>query len=170
MVTGQRTPRWGMCMRSLDKKKRILILAITIVFLAIVVGLIFFFVRRNRSAVSEQQTSTAPPSEIVQKVGQLIELPSDEEPSVAIVKDVEKLKDQEIFRKAKNGNYLLIYVKARRAYLYDNERHILVDVAPVSLTNNGIPEALPSPRATPSSVPALPTATPTTPASSPEAE
>jgi hypothetical protein len=69
----------------------------------------------------------------VEKVSKLILLPTDEEPTVATVTNLEDLKDQPFFTNAKVGYKVLIYTKAKKAILYDPERNILVEVAPLSL-------------------------------------
>jgi len=65
-------------------------------------------------------------------VGRIIVLPNDEEPTVATVTDPEKLRDQVFFANAKAGDKVLIYTKARKAYLYDPIAGKLVEVAPIT--------------------------------------
>ncbi len=69
---------------------------------------------------------------LIERVGKLIVLPQGEEPTVATVSDPEKLKDQVFFANAKVGDKVLIYTKARKAYLYDPEGDILLEVAPIT--------------------------------------
>lgn len=71
-------------------------------------------------------------NELIQKVGKLIVLPKGEEPTVATVSDPAKLKDQVFFANAQIGDKVLIYTKARKAYLYDPEGDILLEVAPIT--------------------------------------
>lgn len=71
--------------------------------------------------------------EIIEKVGKLIELPTDEEPTVATISDKEKLKDQPFFAKAKNGDKVLIFANAKKAILYDPVANKIIDVAPVNI-------------------------------------
>lgn len=52
------------------------------------------------------------------KIGRTMELPSGEQPSLATVSDKNKLKGQDFFSRARNGDKLLIYSKARKAILY----------------------------------------------------
>src|SRR5438046_244646 len=51
------------------------------------------------------------------QVSQLVELPN-EQPTVATVSDASKLKGQQFFSKAQNGDKVLIFPTARRAVLY----------------------------------------------------
>src|ERR1017187_9086354 len=57
---------------------------------------------------------------LINRVGQLIDLPKDEKPTVATVSDIKKLKDQPFFANAKNGDKVLIYTSAKKAILYDS--------------------------------------------------
>ncbi len=71
-------------------------------------------------------------------MGRLITLPEGEEPTVATITDIEKLKDQTFFQKAKNGDKVIIYTNAKKAILYDPIARKIIDVAPVNI---GTPSA-----------------------------
>lgn len=74
--------------------------------------------------------------ELVAKVGRHIVLPEGEEPAMAEIKDAEMLaKDQPFYKDARNGDKVLIYFKAQKAYIYDPVRDVLVNVGPVVLQN-----------------------------------
>lgn len=76
--------------------------------------------------------------ELVGKLSKLVVLPADEEPVVATVTDKEKLKDQPVFARAENGDKILIYSKAQKAYIYRPSTNLLVDVVPVNIGNQQI--------------------------------
>lgn len=83
----------------------------------------------------------------MEEVGKLIDLPTGEEPTLATVTGIEKLRSQPFFQRAKNGDKVLIYAQARKAYLYDPVAKKILDVAPI---NPGTPSASPaSPSASP---------------------
>jgi hypothetical protein len=65
----------------------------------------------------------------VEAVSQLIELPMDEVPTLATVSDSSKLANQPLFAKAQPGDKVLLYPKAKKAYLYRPVTNKLVDVA-----------------------------------------
>ena len=73
--------------------------------------------------------------QLTEKLSKLVVLPEGEEPVVATVTDREKLKDQPVFAKAENGDKILIYAKAQKAYIYSPTKNVLVDVVPVNIGN-----------------------------------
>lgn len=70
---------------------------------------------------------------LVEEIGKLMELPKDEEPTVALVNDVERLKSQSFFQNAKNGDKVLIYTTAKKAILYRPSEGKVIEVAPVTI-------------------------------------
>jgi len=74
-------------------------------------------------------------SQLLNKVGQLIVLPDNEQPTVATVTDLAALKDQPFFEKAEVGDKVLIYTKGKRAILYRERQNKIVEVAPVNIGN-----------------------------------
>lgn len=72
----------------------------------------------------------------IAEVAKLMELPAGENPTVAAITDVAKLRSSEngnlpIFQKAKNGDVLIIY--STKAILYDPIKKVIVDVANVNI-------------------------------------
>jgi hypothetical protein len=80
-----------------------------------------------------QKAQSAEVASLVTQVGKLIDLPMGEDPTVATVTDISKLKDQPFFNKAKNGDKVLIYTNAKKAILYDPIANKIIDVAPVNI-------------------------------------
>ncbi len=70
--------------------------------------------------------------QIVDEVSKLIDIPSDVEPTVATIVDIDALRAQNPFyNKAENGDYLI--VTSDRAILYSASLRIILDVVPVQL-------------------------------------
>jgi hypothetical protein len=73
---------------------------------------------------------------LLEEVGKLMELPTDEEPTIATVMDKELLKDQAFFTKAENGDKLIVYIGSKKAILYRPSIKKIVDFAPIIMDNN----------------------------------
>ncbi len=77
-------------------------------------------------------TSQIEAGEVIGKVSKLMVLPPHEVPSVATISDAGKLPRQKFFARAKNGDKVLIYARAKTAILYDPEKGIIVAVSPLN--------------------------------------
>lgn len=114
------------------------VLIILIIALAASIPSIYFYSQYQKTQKLLQDPSLYAKEEqdkLVARVGKLIELPADEQPTIAIIADREKLKDQPLFGNAKNGDKVLIYLKARKAILYDPAANKIVDVGPVNISS-----------------------------------
>jgi len=96
----------------------------------------------NPTAVAQQDAQVT-----IAAVAKLIILPTGETPTVAVVQDITKLRDQTFFAHAKNGDKVLIYTIAKKAILYRPSINKIIDVAPVNLGSSS--GATPTPSAAP---------------------
>jgi len=74
-------------------------------------------------------------AELLQKVGKLMALPQNEEPTIAVVADLAPLQSQAFFRNARVGDIVLMYKKSLRAILYDPDLDKIQEVAPITVSN-----------------------------------
>ena len=118
------------------RKKPVLITLILLLVAATAAPSVYFY--KKYTALS----STLPGNNqkedlqtIISKVSKLILLPTGENPTVMTVTDKEKLSGQEFFTNAKNGDRVLIYEKAKKAFLYDPIADKIIEVGPVLLTS-----------------------------------
>ncbi|HYK09122.1 MAG TPA: hypothetical protein VEW42_06535 [Candidatus Eisenbacteria bacterium] len=124
--------------RRLQTHHWLMITFLVVALIAITAGAYYFNqynslnnILKNPNVAVEKQTK-----ELVGLVSKLMVLPTDEQPTIATVTDAAKLKDQAFFKNAKNGDKVLIYVKARKAILYRQSSNMIVDVAPVNISQN----------------------------------
>lgn len=68
------------------------------------------------TTANEQQVD--PKTQVVEAVAKRITLPTDEDPVLATVTDSEKVKTQEFFEDAQNGDKILMYRTNKKAFLY----------------------------------------------------
>lgn len=120
-------------MKKFLKPKLFLFFFLFLIMLGSVGTAVFFYMnyqklKKNPELISQQEVKS-----VSQAIGQFMELPTDEEPTLATVTDQEKLKDQDFFKKAQNGDKVLIYTKAQKAILYRPSTNKIIEFAPLTL-------------------------------------
>lgn len=122
-------------------RKRFLAAVISMLALFAVIisiGLAFnFYLKAQRLESQMRSGEESEVQKVVTEVGNLMILPKDEDPTVATISDVEKLRGQAFFADAKNGDKVLIYAKAEKAILYDPVQKKIVAVAPLNNAKTG---------------------------------
>ena len=116
--------------------KKNVILALAVVTIGSAGSSYYFYneasaLKKDPNKVTREETI-----DLVAQVGKLIVLPEGEIPTVVTVADLEKLKDQPFFAKAKTGDKVLIYTNAKKALLYDVKNNKIVEVAPINIGNS----------------------------------
>ncbi len=131
--------------------KKYILPVLIVILIAVTACAIYFYTKANPKTSSET-VSQSDDQMILDRVKKLILLPEGEVPTIATVSNLEKLKGQAFFDKAKIGDRVLMYIKAQKAYLYDQVNNRILEVAPISLENTA-PTPPPQPTATPISTP-----------------
>ncbi len=72
--------------------------------------------------------------QVAAAVRKLMDVPTSPLPTLATVTEKEKLQEQVFFKKAENGDKVLIYVAEGKAILYRPSIHKIIDVAPIKPT------------------------------------
>jgi hypothetical protein len=100
-------------------------------------GSSYYFYSQNNAAQKLLKDPTAASKEEIKKVtlalSKFMDLPVDEEPTLATVLDKEKIKDQPFFAKAENGDKVIIYTKSGKAILFRPSTGRIIDIAPINL-------------------------------------
>ncbi len=128
-------------------------------------GIVFGIVKLKPEILGIRTTiglSSAENDRVIMEVSRLIALPTDEKPIIATVDDLDKLKENIFFERAKQGDKFLIYVANKKAILYRPSEKRIIDVATINLdqeiirlqeetelVNTASPSATPKPTATP---------------------
>ncbi len=118
--------------------KKIVSIILVLIFLGLVGSTGYFFYQYQQLKKQYQNSSTAVSAQtqqIVDEVKKLMLLPKGEVPTVATITDVSKLRNQQFFVNATNGDKVLIYTNAKEAILYDPKENIIINVAPITLGN-----------------------------------
>ncbi len=96
--------------------------------------------KKNTGTITQEQANAEAKS-VVDEVKKLMDVPQGEEPTVATITDINKLKDQQFFSQAKNGDKVIVYTKAQKAILYDPVAKKIIDVAPVNISSSSAQES-----------------------------
>lgn len=112
--------------RGLINKKTILVVVLLVVIILAGLGVYVF---KQNSGKDSKTSSAAQITNLVQKVGKIIDLPTDETPTIATVSDITKLKGQAFFAKAQNGDKVLVFTKTKKAILYRPGANKIIEVA-----------------------------------------
>ena len=126
----------------ISKRKLFLNGVVVLLFFGLLSGFIWSFVRyqdvkeqidrlssqEGRAELAQQEISS-----LLDKIGQLIVLPKDENPLVATIQDAAALaEDQAFYKDAQNGDKLIVY--SDKAFIYREKDNRLVNVGPVFRT------------------------------------
>lgn len=122
--------------KRLDAKK-ILLLGLFIVLVSSLAANYFFQRRLSDLKQNPQKLNQEETAQLVERVGKIIILPEGEQPTVATVADLSRLKDQPFFAKAQVGFKVLLYTQSRKAILYDPVENKIVEVAPINIGDTG---------------------------------
>lgn len=79
-------------------------------------------------------TITMTEAELLARVSKLIDVPQ-EQATIAVVSDLAPLSNQAFFKNARVGDIVLMYKKSLRAILYDPESNRIVEVAPITFSD-----------------------------------
>lgn len=121
-----------------NKKRSRWIMGITLTAIVIVgTGLnVYWHYQKNQALKNNPVAQSEMEQEkIVANVGKLMELPANQQPTLAQVTDITKLKGQSFFQDAKNGDIVIIYPKANEAILYDPTVNKILKSGPISLSS-----------------------------------
>ncbi len=120
-------------------------LLLSFVIVVILIG--YNWLQNGKQAVgTDGKLNSAAVKALIDEVGDKMELPQNETPTIATVTDVTKLADQPFFRNAKNGDKVMIFGSTKEAILYRPSIHKIIAVAPINGTVN--PSIAPAPQAT----------------------
>lgn len=122
------------------RQKKFLIIAVVVLGLSGFTGVMYLkynqLKKENARLSNPQDAAKAEGDKLKAEVGNLIELPSNETPTIATVVDASKLKDQSFFRNAQNDDRVLMFPESKKAILYRPSTKKIIEVAPINLGAN----------------------------------
>lgn len=112
-----------------------IIVTLFVLFVLTLAGAVYFFLQYQKTQAVVGGGDGVSEEEVVRIVGlvsQHVVLPENETPSVALVTNIEELRDQPFFRNAENGYQVLVYQQTGLAVMYDPQRDLVVNMAQIS--------------------------------------
>jgi hypothetical protein len=109
------------------------VLVVSAILLFFVYG---YFSTRNQLMHLKSANSSSKSDEtqqLINKVGNLVQLPAGDSPTIATVSNASRLKNQQFFSMAKDGDKLLIYSKSGLGVLYRPSTNKIISYSPVNL-------------------------------------
>lgn len=98
----------------------------------------FYYQYKHTPSVMEREEIES----LVMKVSKAMEVPTGEIPTLATVTNKERLDDQPFFKRAENGDKILIYSESGRAILYRPSIEKIIDVTTVNIATEQVANPL----------------------------
>lgn len=106
------------------------------VLIILLMGAGGFFYHKYQNAIANpqaqlEQRNSSETKGVVGSLGKILLLPSDKQPTVAKVEDVEKLKksNETFYKDITKGDYLVLY--SDRAIIYRKKENKIINIAPI---------------------------------------
>jgi hypothetical protein len=110
---------------------------IPVILIAGVVWFVATYIHTRNQLISlkngQGNTAQSSSQQVIDKVGKLVVLPQGETPTIATVNDASKLKNQQFFANAQDGDKVLIFSKSGKAVLYRPATNQIVEYSKVNL-------------------------------------
>lgn len=132
------------------KKHLLLPIALIILGLSVIIA-VFSFIKYQEAIKGEragpQVNQSDEVARFVKEVGEFVDLPKDETPTLATVSDVSKLSSQPFFKNAQNGDVVLVYNNAKKAILYRPSAKKVIDITTININASLTPTVSAGPSA-----------------------
>lgn len=121
-----------------SNKQRILIILFVILTIALAAGLGYLYKKyRDTQAMvyklstvqGQQELNKTQIEAILSEMRKLIVIPTGEDPAIATIVDIEQLKSSPFYKDAQNGDRVVLFNNAKKAYIYRPESKIIVNYA-----------------------------------------
>lgn len=99
---------------------------------------IYFYNSYRQANQSPQEKIKAETDKLLTQVSKIVLLPGGETPTIATISDPDKLKNQPFFSDAQEGDKVLIYTNAKKAFIYRPSIGKIISVAPLMI--DALPE------------------------------
>lgn len=123
-------------------KNKLLGFVVFVILLGLAGGTVFLYtkysetkkeVEKLSTVQGQQELSKTQTQALLGEMRQIIIMPDNEDPVVATITDINQLKDKEFYKDAQNGDRVVVFANAKKAYIYSPERKLIVNVGAFQL-------------------------------------
>lgn len=134
--------------------KKFFMFVLVIIAISGAAGSMYFYNKYKALNVDANVKAEQETQKLIEALGNLMELPQGETPTIATISDKEKLKGQVFFAQAENGDILFAYTNSMKAILYRPSTHKIINVAPISINQpqdvtSAVQQVAPAPKPAP---------------------
>jgi hypothetical protein len=115
----------------IKNKKKVLIAAVILFAFGGWVLSYYYYAQNQSLRKTPDQIVQEQAIKVTAEVAKLMQLPTDETPSVVTITDKTKVADQPFFKNAENGDALLVYSKNMEAIIYRPSINKIIQVGPI---------------------------------------
>lgn len=126
------------------KMKQVFLGILIIIAIVGTVGTTYYFQRYNALKSNPNAEAQKQSAALIVALGEHIELPKDETPSVVTIVDKTKLNDQAFFKMAENGDILFAYINTKEAILYRPSTDKIIQVAAINVGDTAATQGISS--------------------------
>jgi hypothetical protein len=120
--------------RIIDKPEKHFMFGLNTILLAVLASIFitYLILKLGSSVVRQDQAEqTSNQARLLQEVGAIIDLPA-EQPTIATVTNLDKLKSQPFFSKAQLNDTVLYYPQTKKVILYRSSERRIIEVATIA--------------------------------------
>lgn len=122
--------------KALKFRQHYLLLILIIVAIGASATSVYFYNRYRQTNQSPQEEIKAETDKLLAQVSKIVLLPGGETPTIATISDPDKLKNQPFFSDAQEGDKVLIYTNAKKAFIYRPGIGKIISVAPLMINGS----------------------------------
>jgi len=92
-------------------------------------------VEKLSTVQGQQELNKTQVQQLLSKMRTHILLPKDEDPVVATISDIKLLNSNPFYADAKNGDNVVVYAKAKKAFIYSSDKDMIINVGAFEIDN-----------------------------------
>lgn len=123
--------------RSRSRISKVLFMLLALVLVALAAGSFVLYgkyqatqqqVEKLSTVQGQQELNQTQVNQLLGEMRAIILLPKDEDPVVATISDMNLLKDKDFYKDAQNGDRVVVFANAKKAYIYRPSNKMIINV------------------------------------------